>query len=102
MNKTIITLATVSLVLSGTAFAQVKIGGKNDQQVDVKNGAIINSAAGAASQARQNIASNKGNVNIGGDNHQQVNVKNGAIINSAAGAATKAVQNVASNDGTSH
>ena len=60
---------------------------------------LANMAIGPAATAKQNIASNKGNVKIGGNNNQEVTVKNGAIANMAIGPMAKAEQNVASNDG---
>ncbi|WP_133501728.1 hypothetical protein [Cognatilysobacter terrigena] len=97
MKKTLITLAAAALLLSGSAFAEVKIKGKNEQSTNVQ-GAVLNAAVGAGSRAKQNISSNKGNVSIGGDNKQSTTVQ-GAVLNAAVGAGTKAEQNVSSNDG---
>ena len=90
-------VAAAALIVSGTAFAEVKIGGDNNQETTV-NGAIANTAVGAMTQATQNVSSNKGNVKIGGDNNQVTTV-NGAIANTATGAMAEATQNVSSNDG---
>lgn len=97
MKKIALALAATALVVSGTALAEVKIKGQNQQSTNVQ-GAVLNAAVGAGARARQNISSNKGNVTISGDNKQETNVK-GAILNAAVGAGTKAEQNVSSNDG---
>ena len=99
MTKTLL-IACSMAAFALSAQADVKIGGNNKQSVNVKNGAVVNMAAGAGAVAKQNLASNKGNVKIGGNNDQRVDVKNGAVVNMAAGAMTKAEQNLASNDGT--
>ena len=97
--KKSIAILVAGLALGVAAQAEVKIGGNNKQTVTVKNGAVLNAAIGAGAQAKQNLASNKGNVKIGGNNTQEVSVKNGAVLNAAIGAGTKAEQNRASNDG---
>lgn len=97
MKKTLITLAAAAFMLSGTAFAEVKIKGKNEQTTKVQ-GAVLNAAVGMGARAKQNISSNKGDVTIAGDNKQTTNVQ-GAVLNAAVGAGTKAEQNVSSNDG---
>lgn len=97
MKKSPVLLIAAALLLSSTAYAEVKIAGDNTQKTNVQ-GAIINSAAGALTTATQNVSSNKGNVKIGGDNKQITDVQ-GAVINSAAGALATAEQNVSSNDG---
>ncbi|HUH90226.1 MAG TPA: hypothetical protein VLZ76_06170 [Lysobacter sp.] len=97
MKKSYVLLIAAALVFSGTAYAEVKIGGNNTQKTNVK-GAIANSAVGAMTKATQNISSNKGNVKIGGNNNQTTDVM-GAIANSAVGAGSKAEQNVSSNEG---
>ncbi len=97
MKKTII-LAAMVMAVSVGAQAEIKIGGKNSQKVDVK-GAVNNMAIGVGSKATQNLASNKGDVKIGGANSQEVNVK-GAVNNMAIGVGSKATQNMASNDST--
>ena len=85
----------VMFAVAGAAQAGVKIGGKNDQSVDV-TGAVLNAAFGAKATAKQNLASNAGDVKIGGDNKQSVKVK-GAVINAAIGPMATAKQNLASN-----
>jgi len=95
-NVLILALAGAFLV-SGSAFAEVKIKGKNDQSTNV-TGAVANSAVGLNSKATQNVSSNKGKVTLGGDNKQQTNIK-GAVVNSAVGLNSKAEQNVSSNSG---
>jgi len=90
-------VAAATLMLSGTALAEVKIGGNNNQETTV-NGAIANTAVGAMTTATQNVSSNKGNVDIGGNNNQATTV-NGAIANTATGAMAEATQNVSSNEG---
>ena len=97
--KKVIAVLVSGLALAFAAQAEVKIGGNNDQNVTVKNGAVANMAIGPAAQAKQNLASNKGNVHIGGNNKQEVSVTNGAVANMAIGPAAKAEQNLASNDG---
>ncbi len=93
--KKLATLALVMFAVAGAAHAGVKIGGKNDQSVDV-TGAVINAAIGPKATAKQNLASNAGDVKIGGDNKQSVKVK-GAVINAAIGPMATAKQNLASN-----
>lgn len=100
MQKMIAVAIAAAALFSTTAFAEVKIGGNNEQKVTVTNGAVANMAIGAGAKAKQNLASNKGNVNIGGNNKQEVIVKNGAVANMAIGAGAKAEQNLASNDGS--
>ncbi len=90
------TLAS-AVALTGSAFAAVKIDGKNTQSTTVQ-GAVLNAAVGAAATAKQNISSNKGKVSITGDNKQETNVK-GAVLNASVGAASRAEQNVSSNEG---
>ena len=97
--KKVIAVLVSGMALAFAAQAEVKIGGNNDQKVTVKNGAVANMAIGPAAQAKQNLASNKGNVNIGGNNKQEGSVTNGAVANMAIGPAAKAEQNLASNDG---
>ena len=63
--KKVIAVLVSGMALAFAAQAEVKIGGNNDQKVTVKNGAVANMAIGPAAQAKQNLASNKGNVNIG-------------------------------------
>lgn len=97
MKKSII-IACAALAMAAGAQAEIKIGGKNTQKVDVK-GAVNNMAIGVGAKATQNLASNKGDVKIGGANTQEVNVK-GAVNNMAIGVGSKATQNMASNDST--
>ena len=97
--KKVIAILVSGVAIALSAQAEVKIKGNNDQKVTVKNGAVSNMAIGAGAQAKQNLASNKGNVNIGGNNKQEVSVTNGAVANMAIGPAAKAEQNLASNDG---
>lgn len=99
MKKLIGSALVAALMVSAPAFAEVKIGGNNNQKVTVQNGAVANMAIGAGAKAKQNLASNKGNVKIGGNNTQEVTVKNGAVANMAIGAGTVAEQNLASNVG---
>lgn len=98
MKKTLF-IAAAALSMALGAHAEVKISGKNTQAVTVKNGAVVNMANGNLAEAKQNLASNKGNVKIGGNNTQSVNVTNGAVVNMANGNLTKAEQNLASNEG---
>ncbi len=98
MKKTVAMIAC-GLLLGASVQAEVKIGGNNKQTVTVKNGAVLNAAVGPGAQAKQNLASNKGNVKIGGNNTQEVSVKNGAVLNAAVGPMSKAEQNLASNEG---
>ena len=94
-------LLFASLIMSGAAIAEVKIGGNNSQKVIIENGAVANTSVGAASSAKQNLClKQRARSPISGNNSQQVNVKNGAVANTAVGAASKAEQNLASNDGT--
>jgi uncharacterized protein YjlB len=98
MKKTLF-IAAAALSMALGAQAEVKIGSKNTQSVTVKNGAVLNMANGNLAEAKQNLASNKGNVKIGGSNTQTVSVTNGAVLNMANGNMTKAEQNLASNEG---
>ena len=59
MKKTLL-LACSMAAFALSAQAEVKIGGNNKQSVDVKNGAVVNMAAGAMTKAEQNLASNDG------------------------------------------
>ena len=93
--KKLATIALVMFAVAGAAQAGVKIGGKNDQSVDV-SGAVINAAIGPKAKATQALASNIGDVKIGGDNKQSVKVK-GAVINAAIGPKAEAKQALASN-----
>lgn len=97
MNKLTILAAAAAFALTGAAHAEVKIKGKNEQTTDVQ-GAVLNAAIGAGSQAKQSLASNVGKVDIGGDNKQTVTVR-GAVLNAAIGAGTKAEQALSSNVG---
>ena len=85
--------AVFAATLALSANAQVKIGGNNEQSVDVK-GAVANNAQGVG-KAVQNLASNHGKVTIGGNNKQSVSIM-GAATNNAQGVG-KAVQNLGSN-----
>ncbi len=89
--------AAIAALIAAPALAEVKIKGKNEQEVRVR-GAVINAAVGAGSQAKQSLASNVGNVTIGGANKQTVDIK-GAVLNGAVGAGTKAEQALGSNVG---
>ena len=93
--KKLATLALVMFAVAGVAHAGVKIGGKNDQSVDV-SGAVINMALAKGSVAKQNLSSNAGEVKIGGDNKQSTKIK-GAVINMALAKGSVAKQNLASN-----
>ncbi len=97
LKSSLLALAVAAVAFSGTALAEVKIKGQNEQTTRVQ-GAVLNAAVGAGSRASQNLSSNKGNVSIGGDNRQDTQVQ-GAVLNAAVGAGTKAEQNVSSNDG---
>jgi len=97
VKKALAALAIGAFLVSGSAFAEVKIKGKNDQSTKVQ-GAVLNAAIGPGAQAKQNLSSNKGKVNIGGDNKQSTQVQ-GAVLNAAIGPAAKAEQNLSSNDG---
>ncbi|GAA0724808.1 hypothetical protein [Dokdonella soli] len=90
-------LAIGAFVFCGSAMAEVKIKGKNDQSTTVQ-GAVLNAAIGPGASAKQNLSSNKGKVNIGGDNKQSTKVQ-GAVLNAAIGPGAKAEQNLSSNDG---
>ena len=61
MKKTLF-IAAAALSMALGAHAEVKISGKNTQAVTVKNGAVVNMANGNLAEAKQNLASNKGNV----------------------------------------
>lgn len=97
MMKPILFAAALTLAAVQGAQADVKIKGKNEQTTDVQ-GAVLNAAIGAGSQAKQSLASNVGKVDLGGDNKQTVTVR-GAVLNAAIGAGTKAEQALSSNVG---
>ena len=94
MNS-VIAIAALALFSVG-ASAKVEIKGNNTQTVTVKNGAIVNSAAGMGAKAKMTAASVTGNVSIGGNNKQTLDVKNGAIVNSAAGMGVTSEMNLGS------
>ena len=83
-----------TFAVSGAAFAKVEIGGNADQRTSVKNGAILNVAAGMGSQATQKINNVEKNVSIKGNLKQDTSVENGAILNVAAGMGAKATQKI--------
>lgn len=97
----VITLAVfaASMMVSGLASADIKIKGSNEQRFTAKKGVIVaNTAIGESAKAKQNIASNQGNVEILGTNKQIVDVGDYAIIaNTAIGKQSVAIQNIASN-----
>lgn len=96
-KKILVAAVAGAFLVSGTAFAEVKIKGKNDQSTKVQ-GAVLNAAIGPGATAKQNLSSNKGKVNLGGDNKQSTQVT-GAVLNAAIGPGAKAEQNLSSNDG---
>ncbi len=85
-------LAAVTIAFAGAASAKVEIGGNAKQELKVKNGAILNVAAGMGNTATQKINNVEGKVKIGGDLTQSTTVENGAILNVAAGMGNKATQ----------
>jgi metal-dependent HD superfamily phosphatase/phosphodiesterase len=100
--KKVAFVAAALVLASGSALAQVKIKGNNEQTVTIKNGGVANVAGGMGAEARTNIASNKGKVDIGGNSKQAVSIENGGVANVSGGARTKATMNLGSNDGTSN
>jgi len=95
MKRVLSAVILGTTLLAAPALAEVTIKGKNTQDVQVK-GAVVNTAVGAGSKARQSLGSNVGTVSIGGDNKQTVDIK-GAVVNAAIGAGTKAEQALGSN-----
>jgi hypothetical protein len=87
--------AGVLLAGASATMAEVKIKGKNEQDVKVR-GAVVNAAVGMGSTARQSLSSNVGQVSVGKDNKQTVDIK-GAVINGAVGMGAKAEQALGSN-----
>jgi hexokinase len=88
-------IAAAFLAVAPHALAEVIIKGKNEQDVKVR-GAVINTAVGPLSTARQSLASNVGKVQIGQDNKQTVDIK-GAVINTAVGPLSTSEQALSSN-----
>jgi hypothetical protein len=84
-----------SMLIIGFAHANIVIKGNNKQTVNVQ-GAVANSVVGAASKAKQSLASNVGEVSLKGTNTQTVTVQ-GAVANSVVGAASTAEQHLSTN-----
>ncbi|GDX08055.1 hypothetical protein BSPA111_42820 [Buttiauxella sp. A111] len=95
--KSIFTGLVMTAAVVTTAQADVTIKGNNKQTVNVQ-GAVANSVVGAASKAKQSLASNVGNVTVKGNNTQTIAVQ-GAVANSVVGAASTAEQHLGSNVG---
>ena len=95
--KSIFTGLVMATAVVTTAQADVTIKGNNKQTVNVQ-GAVANSVVGAASKAKQSLASNVGNVTVKGNNTQTIAVQ-GAVANSVVGAASTAEQHLGSNVG---
>lgn len=103
MKKIAMSIFVAALVTAGMANAEIKIEGKNEQTLKVGGGLIpvggagvINNALGGV--AKQNAASNQGNVTIEGDNKQTVDLgKIGVLWNLAGGSDGIAIQNISSN-----
>ncbi len=89
--------AVAFLALAPAALAEVIIKGKNEQDVRVR-GAVVNTAVGPLSTARQSLASNVGKVEIQGANKQTVDIK-GAVLNTAVGPLSTSEQALGSNVG---
>jgi hypothetical protein len=99
MKKLATSVFVLAMIAAGTASAEIKIGKDNKQTVQASFGVIIaNAAIGVGAKAKQNLASNQGNVEIKGKNTQMVDMgKGGIVANAAIGANTVAIQNLASN-----
>ncbi len=98
MKKLATSVFAIAMIAAGAASADIKIGGKNDQSVTASNQLIVtNVAIGSGVKAKQNLASNQGNVKIGGANKQAVKGKNVIVTNAALGVNATAIQNLASN-----
>ena len=99
MKTIALAVFAASMLVSGLASADIKIKGTNEQRFTAKKGVIVaNTAIGDNAKAKQNIASNQGNVEIQGNNKQIVDVGDYAIIaNTAVGKQAVAIQNLASN-----
>ena len=90
-----ILLATASiLAFAGAASAKVEIGGNATQEMKIKNGAVLNVAAGLGAEATQKVNNVEGKVKIGGNLQQSTTIENGAILNVAAGLGAKSTQKV--------
>jgi len=96
MKRTLSAAVAAALFAVAThALAEVVIQGKNEQDVKVR-GAVVNTAVGPLSTARQSLSSNVGNVRIGGANKQTVDIK-GAVVNTAVGPLSTSEQALSSN-----
>ena len=99
MKTLAISIFTLAIFAAGSASAEIKIGKDNNQTVKASFGVVIaNAAIGMGAKAKQNLASNAGNVEIKGKNTQMVDMgKGGIVANAAIGMGTVATQNLASN-----
>jgi len=92
--KLVAILAATTIAFAGAASARVEIGGSAKQELKVKNGAVLNVAAGMGNKAEQKLNNVEGTVKIGGNLTQTTSVENGAILNVAAGMGNKATQKI--------
>ena len=98
MKKLAISVFAIAMIAAGAASAEVKIKSSNEQTVEAKDYLVVTNLAGfAGAIAKQNLASNQGQVDIGGTNKQTVKGKNVIVSNVALGSNAKAIQNLSSN-----
>ena len=86
-------------VSSNAADVEIYSTGKSYQTTNLKDSDVTNEAKGDYSVARQNLASNVGEVDIKGTSTQTVIANRANISNLADGNGAKATQNIASNYG---
>lgn len=86
-------------VSSNAADVEIYSTGKSYQTTNLKNTLVTNEAKGDYSVARQNLASNVGEVDIKGTSTQTVMANGANISNLADGNGAKATQNIATNYG---
>ena len=89
----------VQNVSSNTAGVSITAGGVSNQTSNLTNSTVPNYANQKDALARQNLASNNGEVTINAKSDQTVYAKNAYVENKADGTDAKAVQNIASNYG---
>ncbi|KQR55662.1 hypothetical protein [Acidovorax sp. Leaf160] len=93
-----LSLVAASAFATGYGHPEINIDAASVQVTSLANSAVTNTATGGG-EARQNLASNAGNVYIGATSMQIVATQNTGIANSASGQYAAATQSLATNLG---